>query len=920
MDIFYKPGHGYISTGVSALDKSSYFARGNSEIIESYYQDYIIDPNSVDIEWRRFFEGLELGLKREVGASSGGNEFIGRMRNIAYKYADLDPLGLEKPDFKALPKELGIEGYNESEAVTDKALNKMGIKTAGEALEFLKRTYCGKVAVQTPDLPEKEQNFFIEKFEIQGPVPKLAKDQKIQTLHELTSVEAMEKFLHTRFVGMKRFSIEGTDTGVTLLETLIQNSNMDELVIGMAHRGRINVLTNFMGKAIKTVLAEFEGIVDPGVGSESGDVKYHMGFSADRETARGNVHISLAFNPSHLEFVGPVVCGTTWAKQFIKKQDTKRVMPVIIHGDAAFAGQGVVYETFQMARLKAHDVGGTVHIIFDNQVGFTANPFESRSTDYSSDLAKAFSVPILHVNADDVEACIRAGQIACEYRELFQKDILIRLNGYRRHGHNEGDEPAYTQPKMYSVIKKHPTVREIYGKKLVSDGIITSEEVEEKYKAKIEQLQGFLDEVKKEAAPKEDNTIGGAWKGLKWAKDEKSFFKPVNTSVKKADVDKVFHAMTNPPPDFNWNPKLKRQYEKLFENYSQNGILNWTLAEMAAYGGLVLEGTDVRITGQDAVRGTFSHRHSMYTDMENEKIYSPLATLNSGNADLYVYNSFLSETAVMGFDYGVSTANPWMLTIWEAQFGDFTNGAQVIIDQFLVAAEAKWNRMSGLVLLLPHGYEGQGPEHSSARLERFLNLCTNLNIQVCYPTTPAQIFHLLRRQVKREFRKPLVIMSPKSLLRHPKVVSNISEITDSKVGFKEVIGDKEAKSEKVKELLLCTGKVYYDLIEAKEKESGGRDAAIVRIEQIYPFPDQSLRQIIESYKNLEVIKWVQEEPRNMGAYRFVSSYIWQILRDFDIKKGYEYVGRAASASPATGSPKHHSQEQRAIITTALKIK
>jgi 2-oxoglutarate dehydrogenase E1 component len=895
----------------------SYYGRGNAEYIESLYNDYQKDPQKVDVEWRRFFEGLEVGMKRDVSASSS-DSVIDLLRENAHLFADLDPLKVKKISPDDLLKFLDLKTEDLKGKVTDKILSSKGITELKAAFDFLKKTYCGTLTVELRGLSKADRAFFIEKFELEGVQPQLSNEERKLKLHEITSVEAMEKFLHTRFVGMKRFSIEGTDTGVVLLETILQKAPIEEMVIGMAHRGRINVLTNFMGKAIKTVLAEFDGKVDPGDGSDSGDVKYHMGFSTDRDTATGRKHISLAFNPSHLEFVGPVVQGVAWAKQRRKKDKTgNSVLPIMIHGDASFAGQGVVYETLQMATLESYDVGGTIHIIFDNQVGFTANPMDSRCTTYSSDLAKTFNMPVIHVNADDLEACVRAAEIATAYRFKFNKDVLIRLNGYRRFGHNEGDEPAYTQPLMYDIVKKQPTVREIYGKKLVSLGVMTQAEVDKKLNDKIEQLQSVLDEVRKGFTPPGEQPFGGTWVGLRKVKSEADMFKVFDTSAKKEVLAKTIKAMCNPPKDFNWNAKLEKQFKKTEETFEKEGHLNWSMAEMCAYGSLISEGTSVRLLGQDGIRGTFSHRHAKYIDQKNESLYSPLSQINPGKADIEIYNSFLSETAALAFEYGVSSADPSVLTIWEAQFGDFANGAQVIIDQFLVAGEAKWNRMSGLVMLLPHGYEGQGPEHSSARLERFLNLCTNQNIQVCNPTTPAQIFHLLRRQLKRDFRKPLIIMSPKSLLRHPKVISDVKEFTDSKTSFKEIIGDSEVSASAVKELLLCTGKVYYDLIEAREK-AGVKDRAIVRLEQIYPYPDAEVRSLIQSYKNLKSLKWVQEEPRNMGAYRFVSSYVWQMLKDINID--FKYVGRVASASPATGSPRRHAAEQEAIMKEAFGLK
>ena len=529
---------------------------------------------------------------------------------------------------------------------------------------------------------------------------------------------------------------------------------------------------------------------------------------------------------------------------------------------------------------------------------------------------------MIHVNADELESVVRAGQIAVAYREKFKSDIVIRHLGYRRHGHNEGDEPMYTQPQMYQIIKNHPTVYQKWSKQLVTEGIVKKESVEKRYKDKTAQLQNILNEVRSQPPMQKTNKIGGAWKGLKKVNDDKSQFVLTETLALKTDIDKTFHAMSHPPEGFNWNPKLAKQYAKMYERYAQEKIVNWTFAEMAAYGSLILEGVSIRLTGQDVVRGTFSHRHAKFFDTQTEAEYSPLNTLNAGKAEFMVYNSLLSETAVLGFEYGVSTAHPWMLTIWEAQFGDFANGAQVIIDQFIVSAEEKWNRMSGVVLFLPHGYEGQGPEHSSARLERYLTQCINNNIQVCYPTTPAQIFHLLRRQQKRDFRKPLIVMSPKSLLRHPKVISPVDDLCMEGVSFKEVLNDPAVDPNDVSEILLCSGKIYYDLLatraEIHQQKGEKAHQAILRLEQIYPFPYNQLKQIFMVYPHLKQVCWVQEEPQNMGAFRFVSFYMYPLLKELHLEKDFKYIGRRPSSSPATGSAQRHKLEQQTILYTALK--
>ena len=908
-------------------DKADYFTSSNKEYIESLYNDYLKNPESIDQQWQKFFEGFEFGLyqnatPKDQSFFEEGN-VVEYLRNHAHIYAKLDPLNLVNKDLKTLYKKLGLSEFQKTSQINGHTSSNGSVPSQNQkSISSLIEKYCSTLSVQFNDCSEDKRRFLIDEFEHKGISPGLSVDQKKKLLYELISVEAMEKFLHSRFVGMKRFSIEGNDTGITLLEMILQQASIKELVIGMAHRGRINVLTNFMGKAIKNVLAEFDGKVEAHLTNPGGDVKYHLGFSTDRKTEKSSVHISLAFNPSHLESVTPVVAGSTWAKQLLQSGGkTDQILPVIIHGDAAFSGQGVVYESFQMGKLKGYDVGGIVHIVFDNQIGFTTVPEDARSTLYSSDIAKVCDVPVIHVNADAVESVVRAAQIAVAYREAFKSDIVIRHLGYRRHGHNEGDEPMYTQPQMYQMIKDHPSVYQIWSKQLIAEGVLTENEVQAYYQNKIAQLQEMLNTVRSEPQKKQIEVIGGAWKGLRKVNDDPSQFLFVETAALKTDVDKTFEAMVHPPKEFCWHPKLEKQYKRAYQNYIDNRLINWSFAEMAAYGTLILEGASVRLTGQDVVRGTFSHRHAHFFDTQTEAEYSPLNTLNPGKARFFIHNSLLSEVAVLGFDYGVSTANPWMLTIWEAQFGDFANGAQVIIDQFIVSAEEKWNRMSGIVLFLPHGYEGQGPEHSSARLERYLTQCINNNIQVCYPTTPAQIFHLLRRQQRRDFRKPLIVMSPKSLLRHPKVISHVDEMCDENIGFREVLVDSSVDPNTVTEVLLCSGKIYYELMAEKEKQTlqtkPKQHQAILRLEQIYPFPYHKLRDILVNYPHLQQIRWVQEESQNMGAFHFVSFYMYSLLRSLNLEKEFKYIGRPPSSSPATGSSQRHKLEQQKIIQIAL---
>jgi len=747
----------------------------------------------------------------------------------------------------------------------------------------------------------------------------LTVENKKTILEQITKAESLEKFLHTRYVGMKRFSIEGGDALIPMLHHLVHHGtalNMEEIVLGMAHRGRINVLANFMGKAFNSVLSEFEGqIATDGSEEFEGDVKYHLGFSADAETSNGNCHISLAFNPSHLEAVAPVALGMTRAKQR-RRDNTQvrdKVIPVIVHGDAAFIGQGVVAETFQLSKLKGYTVGGTIHVVINNQVGFTTNPTDSRSTTYSSDIAKSVNAPVILVNGDDAEACVHAMDMALRYRQEFKQDIVIDLICYRRFGHNEGDEPSFTQPEMYKVIKKHPTLMKQYSESLIAQNIINKDGFKSMYDEKIKALQTSLDEVRENKEQLSSDTLGGLWTGLKKG-EAIDFEQACTTNTSQEVLDQVAQVITH-EPKVKVLSKLKKLIATRKKMYDEDH-LDWAMGELLAYGTLILEGNSVRLSGQDCKRGTFTHRHSVYFDSETGEEETPLKSLTP-KSEFCVYNSSLSEMAVLGFEYGNASSDPHFLTIWEAQFGDFANGAQTIIDQFIASGETKWSRMNGLVLLLPHGYEGQGPEHSSARLERFLQLCAQTNIQVCNITTPANFFHALRRQVKREFRKPLVVMSPKSLLRHPKVTSTKDELLNGQ--FMDVIEDQKVDNHKdVETLMICSGKIYYDILAAsQEKELTLTKCALTRLEQIYPFPAYKLNKLINGYENLKQVIWVQEEPKNMGAYFFVKPRLDDIVDNLGLKLQVNYIGRDASASPATGSSKLHKDQQDGIVAQCL---
>ncbi|MCM2282000.1 MAG: 2-oxoglutarate dehydrogenase E1 component [Bdellovibrionaceae bacterium] len=919
------------------MEKHSYVTRPNLEYIETLYQAFMDDPESVGPEWRLFFEGVEFAQNFPASPGAGGQlqgavssqeldvyNLINAYRSFGHFEANLNPLSDATKSFP----ELSFTNFNLKDEDLDKTFSIGAIVGKPNAklkdlIQHLRDSYCRTISVQVSEAMPTVRDWFYNEFERRNGDFHLSGEEKKEIFKQLARTEAFEKFLHTRYVGKKRFSIEGGDGLIPMLEALVARGSrlaLEEIVIGMAHRGRLNVLTNFMGKELEALFAEFEGVRDEHNSFFDGDVKYHLGYSADKKTPGGGTcHVSLAFNPSHLETVDPVVCGMTRAKQRRRRDTTerKKVVPVLIHGDAAFAGQGIVAETFQMSQLQGYTVGGTIHIVVDNQVGFTTNPQNARSTPYASDISKVTQTPVLHVNGDDAESCVRAMDIAIRFRQEFKRDIVINMLCYRRFGHNEGDEPAFTQPLMYDKIKKHPTLMEQYAKKLIADGVMATAEVEGFYKGEIERLQKVLDQTRKQPPPMKPLAFEGFWKGLRRATPE-DFKKTWPTATSKANLQKVGELLTTWPKSFSIHPKVQKLLETRKTMLDGEGAVDWGLGELLAYGTLLSEGTSVRLTGQDCVRGTFSHRHSGYYDTKTGEKYSPLATINPSEVEFCVYDSLLSEYAVMGFEYGNSSSDPTYLTLWEAQFGDFVNGAQIIIDQFISSAEQKWQRMSGLVLLLPHGYEGQGPEHSSARLERFLQLCAQDNIQVMNLTTPVQLFHALRRQVKRDFRKPMIVMSPKSLLRHPRVISKLKDFTDG--AFHEVLPETTIDVRQAETVVFCTGKVYYDLLDHREKLEKPAQArtAIVRIEQMYPWPDHQILPILASATKLKRVVWAQEEPKNMGAWFFMQPR----LRELMDKNGMTavpvvYRGRTERASPATGSEKVHKAEQEELVSSCF---
>lgn len=921
------------------MEKFSYMARTNMEYIEELYHRYQSQPDQVDAYWQKFFEGVEFAQSASLGStpqlSNGANGAIDHQQALPFKelsvynliqfYRDyghlkahLDPLKIQLPQ----EKPFALENFDLSEEDLDKQFHVGASLGHGEKnlkfiIDHFEQAYCGTLTAQLAECPPEVRRWFRREFESTGAMD-LSSEAKKEIYCQLARTETLEKFLHTRYVGTKRFSIEGGDSLIPMLEALTTRGTslgVEEIVIGMAHRGRLNVLANFMDKAIETIFSEFDGTAHQDLGFD-GDVKYHLGYSSDKETPHGSCHISLAFNPSHLEAVDPVVCGMTRAKQR-QRSDTQnrcKVIPVLIHGDAAFAGQGVVSETLQMSQLEGYKVGGTIHVIVNNQVGFTTDPRHSRSTQYSSDVSKSIKAPVLLVNGDDVEACIRAMDMALRFRQEFHQDVVIDLICYRRFGHNEGDEPSFTQPLMYQVIKNHPTVCKIYRDQLVEKGILTADFADGFYQEKLNNLQRILDEVRANPPQSKPMAYGQRWQGLRRGSAE-DFEQKVSTEVDSSRLEAAAQAIiTSPPSSFALFPKIKKLIEAREKMWTSNQ-LDWAMCELLAYGTLCLEGTPVRLSGQDCKRGTFTHRQAVYFDIKTGQEFCPLAQLNPEKGEFCVYNSPLSEMAVLGFEYGNSIGDPTFLTIWEAQFGDFANGAQIIIDQFLASGEEKWLRSAGLTLLLPHGYEGQGPEHSSARLERFLQLCAQTNMQVCNITTPANFFHVLRRQMKRDFRKPLIVMSPKSLLRHPKVISPREELIQGH--FQEILDDSSAPMAptEVEKVILCSGKLYYDLDNYREANpQKAKKTRIVRIEQLYPFPKVSLTPFLNGYPRLKQIIWAQEEPKNMGAWLTTGPRLKELLNDLGLKKiEVQYVGRTERASPATGSPKAHVTEQEEIL-------
>ncbi|NDC82730.1 2-oxoglutarate dehydrogenase E1 component, partial [bacterium] len=756
---------------------------------------------------------------------------------------------------------------------------------------------------------EKLRDYIKARVEPEASRPKFSQSVKRQILEKLYQSVAFENFLHTKFVGKKRFSLEGLEAFIPALDFAIRNAanvGVQEVVLGMAHRGRLNVLVNVFQKPYENVFAEFDETV-PDAFERGGDVKYHLGKSADLVTDEGaKVHLSMLFNPSHLETIGAVLQGICYGKKMDRYQgDSSKIIPIVIHGDSAISGQGINYEISNMSGINGYSTGGSVHIVLNNQVGFTTNYLEARTSVYCTDIAKITESPVFHVNADDPEAVVYATQLAFDIRQQFGIDVYIDILGYRRYGHNEGDEPRFTQPVLYKMIQTHPTIYKIYLDQLLKSGDITEAMASASAAAFDELLQARLDFAKSQPVKAAEISLQGTWQHIRHPQDGE-LLQPVNTGVDQSALDSVLAALVDEPKGFNFYSKMQKLLEARKKNYSENKI-DWATAELLAYGTLLQEGHPVRISGQDAQRGTFSHRHAVIKDVENETSYSPLQSMATAKAAFSVYNSLLSEYGVLAFEYGYSLASPQSLIIWEAQFGDFANGAQIVIDQFISSSEVKWDRLSGLVLLLPHGQEGQGPEHSSARLERFLQLCAQDNMFVCNITSPSNYFHLLRRQIHGVFRKPVVVMSPKSLFRHPRVISQVNELTEG--GFQPVIDDSIENPTSVKRVVLCSGKVYYDILEKKEAQNR-TDIALVRLEQLYPLPVTALEHLRQRYSNAKEWVWAQEEPGNQGAW----FYILRSLHSWNIK----VVSRPDAASPATGSAKLYEKMQIKLVEEVLK--
>ena len=925
----------------------SHTSGGHLSYLEDLYESYLQDPDSISEEWKTYFNDLpfqngsqkdsshldvikhfqNISRRSAPRAKAISQEkspleakiqtLIKAYRDYGHTAADLDPLGIaEKVIHSDLHKTEGL--FNADELSSTINCNfPIGSDIEYELsnlIDGLKTTYCKNIGIEFQHISNiRERNWIIEKFENSN--HKVSDvERKKEILKRLISARGLAQFLSSKYPGMKRFGIDGCESLIPLVDSLIRTTSKngaEQICFGMAHRGRLNLLVNVLGKVSKELFEAFEEDFDL-TGLSTGDVKYHLGYSSNIRTDHGDVHVSLTNNPSHLEIVNPVVVGSVRARQD-RLGDTfrNRVVPILIHGDAAFSGQGVVMETLQMSQTRAYGVGGTIHVVVNNQIGFTTSHIrDARSTRYSTDISKFIEAPIIHVNADDPEAVVYVSELACEYRENFKKDIVIDLVCYRRSGHNEADDPSSTQPLMYKAIKSHKTVLDIYEKLLTANSIISDEEIKDFKKSYRKQIENG-ESVTPNLAPRSNDDQWFDWEQFM----NRKWYEEVITSVPQKEIEKNALSIVKTPADFSLQKKVQKIFDERVKMSQGDIKLNWGFAEMMAYSSLLKEGYPIRFTGQDVRRGTFDHRHAVIFDQENGEGFLSLDPIaKEGKTLVDIYDSLLSEEAVLGFEYGYSATWPSGLVIWEAQFGDFANGAQVVIDQFIVSAEHKWERLSGLVMLLPHGFEGMGPEHSSARLERFLQLCAANNIQVCMPSSPSQIFHLLRRQAIRKMRRPLIVITPKSLLRLPEAASDLSELTSG--SFNCIIGD-DLPKEKIKRVVICSGKVYYDLKKARD-EKGISDVALLRLEQLYPFPYFEVEEMLKGYSDAEEFIWAQEEPRNQGAWFSHRHRLERVLKELKIENSFKPISRPPAAAPAVGLMKLHLQQQQELVDNVLK--
>ena len=907
------------------MDKFSFLGNGDIGNFDHLFEQFRQDPESVDKSWRQFFEGFEFAeanydpegidgaipeaFQKEVNVLN----LIGAYRQRGHLFAKTNPIRPRRMHEQPIL----LENFNLSEGDFETVFQAgsrigLGPATLRKIIDFLEEAYCGSIGaeykyVRTPHIVDWIQS----RVEQNRNHTIFNKEEKKHIYEKLMRAVDFEAFLHTKFVGQKRFSLEGAEAIIPALETLVEEGaalGVKEFVIGMAHRGRLNVLANILNKNYENIFVEFEG-KSFGDSHFEGDVKYHMGYSSDRIAHNGEkVHLSLAPNPSHLEAVNPVVEGMARAK--IEKRysgDEKKLVPILIHGDASIAGQGIIYEVLQMSQLEGYKTGGTVHVVLNNQVGFTTDYIESRSSTYCTDIAKTTLSPVFHVNGDDIEAVVHTIEMALEFRQQFHRDVFVDILAYRKHGHNEGDEPRFTQPTLYKLIGKHPNPKLIYRNRLIDEGTYSGAELDEIDRNFREQMNSSLELSHKREQLEPTSFFEGDWQGLRLAQQEEHQKSP-DTGVNLPKLQELAKKLTALPDDWKIFPKIRNLYKDRLKMVNEREILDWGMGEQLAYASLLDEGTGIRISGQDVRRGTFSHRHAVVVEEDDTK-HVPLMHLSDSQGLLSIYNSHLSEYGVLGFEYGYAVSSPKDLVIWEAQFGDFANGAQIIIDQFIASAETKWQRMNGLVLQLPHGYEGQGPEHSSARIERFMTLCADNNMYILNCTTPANLFHALRRQTARPFRKPLVIFTPKSLLRHPKCVSSLNDFGKGTF-FQEVIDDNFADPAKVKRVLFCNGKIYYDLV-GKQQLEERKDVAVVRLEQLYPIATDQIKEVRNRYPQTKECFWVQEEPENMGAAGFV-------MRKFpDLGCSIKLVSRKGSSSPSTGFSVMHKKQQEELIHQAF---